>query len=1002
MRNDYKCSFAQFDITPNLAVENPSYGTRRSAAQIQSPLALQMLLVEDTNYTKILLVCADIIGFDPSAVKLVRDYASSWGIRPEGVILNASHNHDAPGTVSNTLTTLRPFFKNYTNQLTRIIVDNLGPLYASLESCTIHFGVTRASVGVNRRKVLDGKASVAPNRSGAYLTETPVIKLDLLKSKKRILLVNHGCHPAGVGPNRRISAGYPGYVREALVNNRVADGVMFLQGAAGSSEEAVVSNGETRFCKMDRDSRRNGTTLARRVLHALDQKLQPVKGPLFCTRQAVDLPLDNPLDRKTLQKIVADKTRDPGLREWAQNLSKQYPRAEFPKTVSFEMQFIALGGTFNILALPAEPPAELVLALKSAGLLAGHDLVLGYTNGLIGYLPTDEMIREGGYEVEQSHLICQQPAAFGPGVEKNISRALTECLDRKGKSDQPNGYGRYHLATGKKQAFFVLSAGRCGTMTLARVLDTAPNANVWHHPQPDPIKEALLAWWKEIDRSRCFWRSRAPIIHNSWANGKIHGETDLLMTPFCDVIAEEIPDAKFIVLVRDPRDFVRSGMRRNYYKNHSWDFGRLRPKSDSAEYANWQDLDQFEKICWLWAATYQEIQTKIRSIKKDNLLVLRLEDFINDPTGLEPVFEFLGLEGFDEVAIRTVLSKKLNQQRSGDFTQKEEWPERLHRQLWKQCGSLAESYGYQYDGFDRGEKKPNRTTIWDYLKYDHQSYPEKPNVDILLSGPKPDLRIDQLTRIVSMGSCFARNIALELMRRKFNYIVTELPFGKFSAHWGEVFNTACMRQIFEYTFSDRWNPVCRWWPKDEQVQDPFRRNVLYERETCEQAFAAHKQASSKALKNADIVILTLGLIETWRDKRDGMTYYRVPSPSIFNEEIHEFHVQRLEECVDDLNGIRGILKENNQNCQLIISVSPVPLFATFRRDIDVVSANTISKATLRVAAEYFCGQHRDVFYFPSYEIVTQMLDNPWEPDGRHVTQRAIAGIMDAFLGYFGH
>ncbi|MFO7716074.1 GSCFA domain-containing protein, partial [Desulfosarcina sp.] len=57
-------------------------------------------------------------------------------------------------------------------------------------------------------------------------------------------------------------------------------------------------------------------------------------------------------------------------------------------------------------------------------------------------------------------------------------------------------------------------------------------------------------------------------------------------------------------------------------------------------------------------------------------------------------------------------------------------------------------------------------------------------------------------------------------------------------------------------------------------------------------------------------------------------------------------------------------------------------------------------ATLRVAAEYFCGQHENAFYFPSYEITTQILCNPWESDGRHITKNAIVKIMNTFVNCY--
>jgi hypothetical protein len=251
-----------------------------------------------------------------------------------------------------------------------------------------------------------------------------------------------------------------------------------------------------------------------------------------------------------------------------------------------------------------------------------------------------------------------------------------------------------------------------------------------------------------------------------------------------------------------------------------------------------------------------------------------------------------------------------------------------------------------------------------------------------------------------MGSCFARNVARYLLERGFNYLVTEQPFQQASAHWDQVFNTACMRQIFEYSLTDQWNPVVRWWPKGENVQDPYRRDILYPEASRTEHFERHREASRQAIEKSEIIILTLGLIETWRDQRDQATYYRVPSPSMYDSDVHEFYVQTVQDCTEDLDVIHDLLARANPEAQVVVTVSPVPLFATFRMDVDVVSANRLSKSTLRVAAEYFAQKHENVHYFPAYEIVTQGMDDPYEEDNRHVTAETISTVMKAFESLF--
>jgi len=146
-------------------------------------------------------------------------------------------------------------------------------------------------------------------------------------------------------------------------------------------------------------------------------------------------------------------------------------------------------------------------------------------------------------------------------------------------------------------------------------------------------------------------------------------------------------------------------------------------------------------------------------------------------------------------------------------------------------------------------------TVWDYKTFKHQAYPAHVGGELFAKWRNESLQINRHTPITSMGSCFARNIGQYLLSRHFNYLITEQPPREASAHWDQVFNTACMRQIFEYTFADDFHPVVRWWPKGDQMQDPYRRNILYDRETCEEDFQGHRRASREALTQAKVVIL---------------------------------------------------------------------------------------------------------------------------------------------------
>jgi tetratricopeptide (TPR) repeat protein len=100
----------------------------------------------------------------------------------------------------------------------------------------------------------------------------------------------------------------------------------------------------------------------------------------------------------------------------------------------------------------------------------------------------------------------------------------------------------------------------------------------------------------------------------------------------------------------------------------------------------------------------------------------------------------------------------------------------------------------------------------------------------------------------------------------------------------------------------------------------------------------------------------------------------------------------------ELEAIHRLLASHGHpDFKLLLTVSPVPLNATFR-PIDVMAANAYSKAVQRAAAESFVLAHDNVDYFPSYEMVI-MSDRrlAFEKDNRHVQGPMVDRVVDRFL-----
>ncbi len=157
--------------------------------------------------------------------------------------------------------------------------------------------------------------------------------------------------------------------------------------------------------------------------------------------------------------------------------------------------------------------------------------------------------------------------------------------------------------------------------------------------------------------------------------------------------------------------------------------------------------------------------------------------------------------------------------------------------------------------------------------------------------------------------------------------------------------------------------------------------------------------------SAKVVTITLGLIEGWFDRETGRMLNLNPvygrddkgGRALINGDRFEFRVMSHDENMSNLEAIYALLKEKNPAARLIVSVSPVPLSATFSHR-DVAVANTLSKSMLRSCAETWIGRHPEIVYFPSYEMAT-LSDRAlvYEADGIHIQQTFVDEIMRHFM-----
>jgi hypothetical protein len=251
--------------------------------------------------------------------------------------------------------------------------------------------------------------------------------------------------------------------------------------------------------------------------------------------------------------------------------------------------------------------------------------------------------------------------------------------------------------------------------------------------------------------------------------------------------------------------------------------------------------------------------------------------------------------------------------------------------------------------------------------------------------------IDRGTKILAFGSCFAANIARHLGDAGFNLIGAdekekdEQNESIWTVACNEgIVNTFTIRQLTEWIYNNKAPKQPLW--KEKQSKQ------LY-------AFSEpHRLRTRKLFDTAEVFIITLGLSEVWYDKSNGEVFSASIPRKVFDEQKYGFRLSTVSENVENLTTTYGLIRKHSPNARILFTLSPVPLLATFR-PISCISANTVSKATLRVAVDELCrNNHFDerLHYWPSYELVMEGFRDSFANDNRHVRKEVLAFIMLLF------
>jgi hypothetical protein len=274
----------------------------------------------------------------------------------------------------------------------------------------------------------------------------------------------------------------------------------------------------------------------------------------------------------------------------------------------------------------------------------------------------------------------------------------------------------------------------------------------------------------------------------------------------------------------------------------------------------------------------------------------------------------------------------------------------------------------------------------------------------------PSFRIRKGAAIFTVGSCFARHVENALGEFGFALPALTLPAEALGLAGKD---TGALNKYTPFSIANeiRWafgdfsdKPIesaliphgGKFW--DGQLH--VRMNELVGYETALKRRLAVNGAY-KSIATADVAIITFGLVESWRDTNSGLFLNEIPPRTLMRDERFELVLFSFEECLNEGRYILNKLFEVNPSINVIVTVSPVSLGATFSTD-PIIVRNCYSKSLLRAVVEHLRHEFPRIDYYPSYErIIYADRRTAFDDDEVHVTtdivNHTVVSMLEQYL-----
>jgi neutral ceramidase len=438
----WKAGVAEIIITPTEPMYLSGFASREVPAEgTAMDLFAKVLAIEDAAGTRFVMVTLDLV----EVTHQLRDAVAAavtekYGLPPEALLLNCSHTHCGPElryTELEFMGLTDPLRKErcllYNASLTEKIVGIVGESLEGLKPAILSYGHARCGFAMNRRLKSDKPSGDpylnSPNPEGVVDHDVPVLTVVDAAGHLDAVVFGYACHNTSMNI-KQWHGDYAGHAQQMIEEAHPGTIAPFMMGCGGDQ------NAYPRFSPLF--SARHGQSLATAVEAAIDAKPKPITGALKIDWATTTLTYQNiPTEMEIERRLATGEGYDPGyekyLRQWDEKRLYAIRHGGLRESYNYPIQIVRFGDDLTFIALSGETCVDYSLRLKREFKGPGALWVAGYSNDVLAYIPSKQILLEGGYEASRAMMYWSNPlhpSAFADTIEENIIGKIHEMLKR--------------------------------------------------------------------------------------------------------------------------------------------------------------------------------------------------------------------------------------------------------------------------------------------------------------------------------------------------------------------------------------------------------------------------------------------------------------------------------------------------------------------------------------------------------------------------------------------